>query len=180
MKEGFYVRFPEHYVFIFTGYDNYYETIMPQLERILCRVLEDKEEHFLIAISEAVCNAACYATAGPEQAKIQIQLVISDGDVKATVQSDTQPFDFEHFRKDLRALAEDPLTAGMEWGDYTSDSPQSRGYWIMLMACDYITVDVSGKSVMLCARTPFHSCHIRKTIRNLVPRLYLNRNGVIF
>lgn len=50
----------------------------------------------------------------------------------------------------------------------------------MLMACDYIAIDVSGKRVTLCAKRPFRPWHIRKRIQNLVPRLYLERNGVIF
>ena len=107
-------------------------------------------------------------------------MLLNDGDIKTIVQSDTRPFDVVRFRQNLRNLADDPELAHWEWGQYTAASSKSRGYWIMLMACDYIAIDVSGKRVTLCAKRPFRPWHIRKRIQNLVPRLYLERNGVIF
>ena len=80
------MRFPEHHQFEWTGYDTYYEHVMPQIETILRRSLADPDEHYLIAINEAICNAARYATAGPEQAKIQILILLNDGDIKTIVQ----------------------------------------------------------------------------------------------
>ena len=174
------MRFPEHHQFEWTGYDTYYEDVMPKIETILQHALDDPDEHYLIAINEAVCNAARYSVAGPEQAKIQILMMLNDGDIKTIVQSETRPFNVMHFRHSLKQLADNPDTASMEWGMYTAESAKSRGYWIMLMACDYIAIDVTGKRVTLCAKRPFRPWHIRKQIQNLVPRLYLEKNGVIF
>lgn len=172
--------FPKQYTFSWTGYDAYYDSIMPAIEPILCDALEDPEEHYLIAVNEAICNAARYALDGPEQAKIHLQILMNTTDIKTSISSVTTPWDAISFRQHLRSLADSPETGRLDWGDYTGTTAMSRGYWIMLMACDYIVTDSHGQRITLCARRPFRSWHVRKTIQNLVPRLYLEKKGVIF
>lgn len=174
------MRFPENHSFEVIGYDDYCEKVMPKLEDLLARTLQDSEGHYMIAINEAVCNAARYAVAGHDNVCIQLDMLINDGDIKTAVQADTLPFDVLQFRKEMAELAEDENIAEMEWGDYTGHSKSSRGYWYMLMACEYLYIDTTGKKVTLCAKRPFSPNHIAKKISDLVPRLYVEQNGVIF
>ena len=49
----------------------------------------------------------------------------------------------------------------------------------MLMAVECLYVDVTGKSVTLCAPRPYKPRHISKKIKDIVPRFMLEQNGVI-
>ena len=171
---------PQNYNFTFTGYDNYYEQVEPLLECLLTDALQGGYECYLMAISEAVCNAARYSVAGEDRVSVCLDILINEGDIKTIIQADTQPFDVCQFRQDMNKLAADELLSEMDWGEYTAFSGKSRGFWYMLMACEYIFVDVTGDRITLCARRPFEQHHMTKKIGELVQRFYVEKDGVIF
>lgn len=162
------------------GYEDYYATAVPAIENILDKYMKDDEYNYLIGINEAVCNAARYAIAGYAHVKIHIRLFITEDDITTTISAETKPWDVELYRHNMQKLAANKILGEMEWGDYTASTSRSRGFWLMLMSCEYLYIDISGKKVSLCARRPFKQSHISKKIKDLIPRLYLEKNGVIF
>jgi len=162
------------------GYDAYFEQVMPDLQKIIEDTLLDKDDNFLIAVNEAVCNAAKYANDGSALAPIDIDVVITSEDISVSVQSDTQPFNVEMFRNNMRKLAQDPAWRDREWCDYTGSTERSRGYWLMLMSVSYLYIRSDGKEVTLCADIPFQKEHVTRKISDIVPRLLLMKNGVIY
>lgn len=155
------------------GQDAYYDEVMPWLETLFDRYLQDEDGHYLIAVNEAVCNAARYAKAGYECVRIYIDVEVTPDSLRTTVTADTLPFDVQGFYKKMIALGKDESIASKEWGDYTGNSDKSRGFWMMLMSCRSVDIDVNGKAVTLVAERPFLTEHVCKTIRTLVGRLRL-------
>ena len=164
------------------GQDAYYDEVMPWLETLYDRYLQDEDGHYLIAVNEAVCNAAKYANDGPALAPIDIEVVITPGqDISVSVRSDTQPFNVEMFRDNMRKLAaDDSPWKDREWCDYTGSTERSRGYWLMLMSVSYLYIRSDGKEVTLYADIPFQKEHVTRKISDIVPRLLLMKNGVIY
>lgn len=160
------------------GYDSYFESAFPEIEGILAETLGDDEGHFLIAINEAVCNAAKYAVEGDEKAAIRIELLVTDDDVTAAVACLTKPFDAEGYRQDLRRLAS--KNKKLTWSDYTGDSERSRGFWLMLMAVDFLYIATDGNRISLNVSRPWKKETATKLIGDLVPRFFVEKNGVIY
>ncbi len=95
------------------GYDAYFVDVLPDLTEILSE-LTDENSYFIIAINEAVCNAAKYSVYGYEEAKIKIELIITNEDVTATVISKTKPFNALEYRNKLLKLKENAVV-GIYW-----------------------------------------------------------------
>ena len=176
MKEGYEVV--EVYMYTAHGYDDYYDRILLPLEKNISKKMRYGSDIYIIAISEAVCNAAKYAKAGPESVNINIKLRITMDDITTIIAADTKHFDVEHFRTHLRQLADDEIIGNMEWGDYCQEVSHGRGIWYMLMAVDYLIFDTSGKEVSLCTSRSLKMPV--KLISRLVPRLLLKKNEVIY
>ena len=81
------------------GQDAYYDEVMPWLETLFDRYLQDEDGHYLIAVNEAVCNAARYAKAGYECVRIYIDVEVTPDSLRTTVTADTLPFDVQGFYK---------------------------------------------------------------------------------
>ena len=159
------------------GYDAYFEKAFPEIEAILYEVLHDEEGHFLIAINEAVCNAAKYSIDGDDKAEINIEVAITPDDVGVSVACPTKHFDADRYRQDLRLLAESKKHTS--WSDYTGVSARSRGFWLMLMAVDYLCIRQDGNSIYLNVSRPWRQDVVTKTIGDLVRRFFVKKNGVI-
>lgn len=170
--------FPEHYEFQFQGWGSYKDEIVAQIEPILHRTVQDANQHFLTAIHEAVRNAAAYGRIA-EKTWITLRLLVNDGDVKAQIKAENQPFDVRRFRQGLQRLAMDARLGKMDWQDYVKGR-KGQGFWKMLMAVEYLCVDVTGRQITLCAKRPFKENQIQNRISVLVARFYLEKNGVIF
>lgn len=154
---------------------------MPDLQKLVEETLLDKDDNFLIAVNEAVCNAAKYANNGSKLAPIDITITITPNeDVAVSVLSDTQPFNVEMFRDNMRKLANDPAWRDKNWCDYTGSTERSRGYWLMLMSVSYLYIRSDGKEVTLYADIPFRQENVTRKISDIVPRLLLQKNGVIY
>lgn len=157
------------------GQDAYYEEVMPWLEVLFDKYLQDEDEHYLIAVNEAVCNAARYAKAGPDAVRIIIDLKIAATYISTTIGADTEDFDVEAFVSKMRSYAEDPKMRGVEWGEFTGNTKKSRGFWFMLMGCRKVEIAISGKKVTLIADRPFLPSHVTKCIGELVKRLCIGK-----
>lgn len=163
----------------FQGYQNY-EDVQTELCSVLEQYFGHQNPYFNIAINEAVCNAARYAIDGPANAKITIELRVMPNDISVSIHARTHPFDAERYQKKLRELLLDPSIRSLEWGDYTADTEKSRGFWYMLMACDYMYVDAKGQFVTLFRTRNFQPDDIVITrIESLVPRFLVSKDGVI-
>lgn len=162
----------------FTGYEAYQE-VLPLLQDKICAAVQDDEYHFVLAVNEAVCNAARYSIQGPYAAEIKIKMRITDCDITVSVFSKTVPFDAIQYRDRLLKLTDNPQIAAMDWGDYTANTEKSRGFWYMLTACDYLYMAEDGQQITLCARTPCQSQNFTTKIGDLVPRFFVEKKGVI-
>ncbi|MBP2629493.1 MAG: hypothetical protein H6Q70_121 [Firmicutes bacterium] len=163
----------------FVGYEAYYQDVLPELQKKIFDALQDEDYHFILAVNEAVCNAARYALNGVQNAEIEIKLKTTEYDISATIRAKTHPFDVEHYRNELLKLLSNKELCNMEWGDYTADTEKSRGFWYMLTACDYLYMDDDGQEITLCARAPYDSKSFTTKIGHLVPRFFIKKNGVI-
>lgn len=169
----------KHYVI--TDYDAYFEDVQPQIEELLREYLpDDSDGHFSIALDEVVCNAVRYA-AKPEQLKITLTVMINCGDMVVSVSSETEKWDVMSFKKRLEFFAANAELKTKEWGEYVTDEKVGgRGFWLILMACEYVFVDIDTHKVTLICRRPYTENQVTKEIQALVPRLLLEREGVVF
>lgn len=162
-----------------TSYDAFFAEVLPPIRASLDKTLGDKDGHFAMAIVEAVQNAAMYSLKSPEEVEIDIDVVTTESDISVKVTADTKQFDVMSYRQRLGRMASDKYLGEMEWADLTKGVHKSRGYFTMLMAVECLYVDVTGKSVTLCAARPYNPEDISKKIKDIVPRFMLENNGVI-
>lgn len=153
------------------GQDAYYEEVMPWLEVLFDKYLQDEDEHYLIAVNEAVCNAARYAKAGAEAVRISISLKVAMNYISTTIGADTSDFDVVAFVDKMHSYGQDPKMKDLDWGAFTGNTGKSRGFWFMLMGCRKVEIAISGKEVTLIADRPFLPSHVSKRIGELVRRL---------
>lgn len=164
--------------FEFVGYDHYGD-IYPELEKYIFKSMQAENYYFMMAINEAVCNAAKYSVAGIKNVKIKIELKIMQHDVMVSVFANTRPFDAKEYQKNLLELLKNPAISKMDWGDYTADSEMSRGFWYMLTAVDFLSIDKNGANITLCSRIPFKEKAISTKIEYLVTKFRVKNNGVV-
>ena len=160
------------------GYQNY-EAIHDKLKKLFLDSFGADNPYFILAVNEAVCNAARYSVYGPTKAKITIQTEIAESDLRVKVSSETSPFDALAYQKRLKKLAADPKYQNMDCGDYTADTVMSRGFWYMLEAVDYLVIDADGDDITLSARLPYDYQPLDARIGYLAPKFYVRKNGVI-
>ena len=166
------------YSYDIVGYDDYFISVLPDLQEIISQAIP-VENYFIIAVNEAVCNAAKYSIYGHEEAKINIEIVVTPEDITVTVASKTKPFDAIKYRDDLKKLEKDSAYKDMPWSEYTGLSVRSRGFWMMLTAVDYLYVDANGDKISLNLSLPYKSEETLRTIGELVPRFFVEKDGVI-
>ena len=164
--------------FRFKGYQNYVET-QNSLQKLFVKHFGFHDSHFMNAVNEAVCNAARYAKAGPSNTDVEIDVEITESDLSVVVRSDTRHSDAKKIQMQLRSLAANPKLASKDWGDYTLASDMSRGFWYMLMACDYVLVESDMSSVKLSVGLPHHERDLERSISFLVPKFFVRTKGVI-
>ncbi len=161
------------------GYEAFFQEALPSIKITLDKKLGDKEGHFAMAVVEAAQNAAMYARKNPDEVVMDIDLVATDSDITVKITADTKTFDVLSYRQRLGRMASDKQLGEMEWVDFVKGTPKCRGYFTMLMAVECLYVDVTGKSVTLCAARPYHPGDISRKIKDIVPRFMLEQNGVI-
>ena len=110
------MQFSTH-TYEFVGYQNYEKT-QKKIETLLFDAFEAENYRFLMAVNEAVCNAARYSIYRPQNARITIEVRIMNYDVAVKVSSATSPFRAVEYQKKLRRILDDKNACEMEWGDY--------------------------------------------------------------
>ena len=160
------------------GYQNY-EAIHDKLKKLFLDAFCGDNPYFILAVNEAVCNAARYSILGPTKAKITIRTEIGEADIRVKISSATTKFDAMAYQHRLRKLAADSKYKNMACGDYTSDTDMSRGFWYMLEAVDYLVIDSDGEDITLSARIPYDYQPLDPRIGYLVPKFFVRKNGVI-
>lgn len=168
----------ELYKFSFTGYQNYYQ-VENEIGELLARAFKHNNPRFIIAMNEAICNAAMYSICGIMSAAIEINIRLTDYDIAVNVQSTTNIFDTKKYQANLQTIAKDPVIAAMDWGDYMADKDNGRGIWYMLTAVDYLYFDTLGQSITLVTHTDSKIINTSTKIGELVPRFLVNEGGVI-
>jgi anti-sigma regulatory factor (Ser/Thr protein kinase) len=165
-----------HYEFKgYQAYQKYYSEIQQRVEA----AMEDTDLNYLVAINEAVCNAAKYSVNGPLNAEIRIKLKIEKNTIQTTIFSHTETFNIPKYREELQLLAKNKETQQMEWGDWSKNEVSGRGFWYMLVACDFILVHPEGQYITLHTSLPFRKDRITNCISRLVPRFFIENKGVI-
>lgn len=120
-----------------------------------------------------------YAQKSPEEVAMDIDIVATESDITVKVTADMKTFYVLSYRQRLGRMASNKQLAEMEWADFVKGTQKCRGYFTMLMAVECLYVDVTGKSVTLCAARPYHPGDISRKIKDIVPRFMLEQNGVI-
>ena len=164
--------------FSFVGYDAFFSQIMPEIYALINECgEEDALDEFVNALTEAVCNAAIYAVDGMDAAKIFMNFIIADEQVKVTVSSKSKNFDVSSFRKKLMKIAVGK-DGELDWQDYVGDSQQGRGIWLMLSFFDAVCIAIDGSEVTLITRLPLRCTQVN-TVKKIVHKFFIVRNGVI-
>ncbi len=170
----------DHLHFQCVGYKEYLDEIAPTIFKKLEKAIPDPNYKFILAINEAVLNAAKYSVYGVLSAQMDIDVRIDDFEIRARIESQTQPFDAIQYRDNLVKLAEDPKTGNLDWGDYTGVSELSRGFWIILSAVDYLIIESTGQHISLIRRLPWNRANDTQKINKIVPRFCVeSQTGVI-
>lgn len=164
--------------FRFRGYQNYEET-QTKLRELFKKHFQYDDIFFMLAVNEAVCNAARYAKAGAYEVDVDINVEISETDLSVTVKANTMPSNAKDIQSRLRKLAENPKWRSKDWGDYTQLTEMSRGFWYMLQACDYVLVESDLSLVKISARIPYKEHEMNRTIGFLVPKFFVRTRGVV-
>ncbi len=146
--------------------------------RNMLQFLHDDEYAYDMAINEAVLNAAQNSIDGVDDAKIHIEIQISDYDVITKVSCKTKPFNMMTYRDQLLAIAARSAYKNADWTDYTLDSDVSRGLWFMLYGTEYISMDCFAQSVQLHTRNPYIKRTSRK-MRDLLRRFFVEKDGIL-
>lgn len=164
-------------IYDFVGYDAYFK-VLPAIRRSLAS-LEDENRSYEWGIGEAVKNAARYSLAGEGTVPIHIEILRTDYDIITKISAPTRKFDAVSFRNSLRSLAMRDEWRGKEWMDYVRETGGPRGFWLMLMGCDYLYVRHDGQEISLCSRVPFAVEQATSKMGLLAERFLIEKNGVI-
>lgn len=165
------------------GYDQYYEKILPEIEAIVEKNASDSDSdgYIIIALNEAVCNAAKYALDGAENVEIHIDITVNEDDIRLNIKAATEHWNAEEYRNQLKKLSDDEYWGDKDWGDYTNNSNKSRGIWLMLTGCEYMYFSSYGQDVTLFFSTHTKTKKVTYNIRDLVHRFFIqNEDGVIY
>ncbi len=170
----------DHLHFQCIGYKEYLDEAAPKILPVLEKAVPDPNYKFVLAVNEAVLNAAKYSVYGVLSAQIDIDVRVDDLELRVRIESQTQPFDAIQYRDNLVKLAEDPKYGNLDWGDYTGVSDMSRGFWIILSAVDYLIIEATGQHITLVRRLPWDRADDTCKINKIVPRFCVeSQTGVI-
>jgi hypothetical protein len=172
----------KQYKYELHGYESYFN-FYDDIQKILLMGTRDIDENLLLALNEAVNNAATYSVSGLEQAKIEILIRMDNTSLEIKVSSDTNPFDAYKYKQHLQEVLSSLNTAkskkALHWGEYTKNMEHGRGIWYMLSACDYLLFDSQGKFVVLHAPIPFRPESYSDMMDRLIYRFFIIDKGVI-
>ncbi len=141
--------------------------------------LHDDDYAYDMAINEAVLNAALYSVAGPDAAKIHIDIRFTNYDIITTVSCETHWCDMLEYRDQLRSIVSRPEYLNMDWMDYVGDTDASRGLWYMLSGTEYIVMDRFAQFVSLHGRNPCATGKSISKMRDLLMRFFVEKDGVL-
>ncbi|KHM52787.1 hypothetical protein NZ47_02830 [Anaerovibrio lipolyticus] len=163
----------------FVGYDEFFIKIMPEIIELITPhgISEDAVDEFVGSFTEAVCNAAQYSVDGMDSAKIFINLILTNEQLKITVGSVTTSFDANSLRSSLKKLAVSEA-GNLDWQQYVGTSQQGRGIWLMLSYFDAVCIGSDGNEITLISRLPLRCTEVN-TIKKIVHKFFVVENGVI-
>lgn len=164
--------------FNFTGYDAWWDDIMPQIESMISPYgSTEAVDEFINGLAEAVCNATMYNPDGIDGAKVYLYVIITDSSIKVTVRAKTRSFDTIKFRLKLKQLALEG-GADMDWQQYVGLTQKGRGLWLMLSTFDAVCLEQDGNEITLTSRLPLRTAEV-DSIGKIVHKLFISKNGVI-
>lgn len=164
--------------FEFIGYDDFFTNVLPDIYDIVNSYgISDAIDEFVSALTEAICNAAIYSTDGMEYAKILMNIILTDDQIKITVSSVTVKFDANDFKTKLKKIAVSP-DGNLDWQQFVGISQQGRGIWIMLSFFDAVCVGRDGNEITLISRVPLRCAEVN-TIKKIVHKFFVVQDGVI-
>lgn len=171
--------YPRHIELKANGYTDFINNILPKLDEICDKTVNDPDGHLQIAIMEAANNVARYSYAGLERAEITIKIIIHLRDLSVRIYGDTKEWDVEKFVTETKGLAYSSECCNKSFGEFKGDRLSGRGIWLMLEACDYLYIDCQSRAVHMAVSYPFRPNLITQKMNVLVDRLHILRNGVI-
>lgn len=131
----------KQYILIrFTGYNNYPINYL----KYLLKENGFMNIDFMLAINEAVCNAARYNINDINTCKIKIILYFNENSVKVLVSSKTIPTSAYIIKTNLLKLKDK-----QSWSKHLKNKLRGRGFWIILAGVDNLYVKEDMQSILL-------------------------------
>lgn len=161
------------------GYDDFIKKILPKIDKICDKTINDPDGHLQIAVMEAANNVARYSTKSLEQAEITINITVHMCDISIRINGDTKEWDVERYVTEIKKLAYSLDCVDKNFGEFKGDSLSGRGIWLMLEACEYLYIDSKTKAITMAVCYPFNPKIITQKMTILADRLHVLQNGVI-
>lgn len=171
--------YPKRIKFKARGYGDFINNVLPKLDKICDKTINDPTGHLQIAIMEAANNIARYSTTNLEQAEININITVHMCDISVHISGDTKEWDVERYVTEIKRLAYSPDCVDKNFGEFKGDRLSGRGIWLMLEACEYLYIDSKTKAITMAVSYPFNPKIITQKMTILADRLHVLQNGVI-
>ncbi|WP_298595495.1 hypothetical protein [uncultured Mitsuokella sp.] len=151
-----------------------------RIMKLLQTLLQDPQRAYMNAVDTAIRHAICCTRKSSPTACLTVDIFVHEGDIETEIVAGTKLFDVWNLRKDLMRLLAQGQYGDMTWQTYTKITGKEQTIWRMLCACEYLILDAGGERIALCARRPFSRYHVMHKIKNIVPRFYIEKEGVLF
>lgn len=156
--------------FKFTGYDNY---PIDEVIKMIEKHIKDRETslRLILAVNEAVCNAARYSINLLNECKIKIKIYVKDKEIIIIVSSKTVDNSAIGIRKKMYRIAD--KNRNSDWGEATRNKLNGRGLWIMLQGVSKLVVDEQMNWISL--RKKFDDTNISAKPIDLLKKMKINK-----
>lgn len=139
------------YKFNFIGYQNYPNQMLFDFFYMYFKDNE-KTAFFMVAITEAICNACRYNQKSYDRAKIDITIKYVNKALIVSIQAQTYKTKAKEIKHTLSKLIKHN---NFYWHKIIQDKPSGRGMWLMLQACDRVILEPDMQKVHLVVYLPY-------------------------
>ncbi|RGW51130.1 hypothetical protein [Megamonas funiformis] len=152
------------YKFNFIGYQNYPHQVLFDFFYMYFKDNE-KAAFFMVAITEAICNACRYNKKSYDRAKIDITIKYINKSLIVSIKADIYKTKAKMIKDNLFKLTKNNNAC---WHEIIQDKFSGRGIWLMLQSCDRVILEPDMQTVHLVVYLPYK-------IRKLSNKKLLNK-----
>lgn len=135
----------------FIGYKNYPSQKLYKLFNSFF-MDEEKTAFFMVAITEAVCNAFRYNKLPYDKASVNINIKYTNKILIVSIVSSTNKKDAKEIKTNLLNLIENTDVC---WHEIIKNQPCGRGLWLMLEASNRVILEPDMQKVHLVVYFPY-------------------------